>query len=72
MSSHAAEPTWFIMNRESGCVSLAELRDVFPSLTDREAARWRQPAPPRADDAPRRSAVSAARPAPSGDSDAPH
>lgn len=39
MESHAAEPTWFIMSHESGCVPLAELRDVFPSLTDRATPR---------------------------------
>lgn len=39
LSSHAAEPTWFIMSHESGCVPLAELRDAFPSLTDRSTPR---------------------------------
>ncbi|PLC03620.1 hypothetical protein CY658_22745 [Variovorax sp. RO1] len=39
MPSHAAEPRWFVMSRESGCVPLAELREVFPSLTDRSTPR---------------------------------
>jgi hypothetical protein len=39
MASHAAEPTWFLMSRESGCVPLAELRDMFPSLRDRANPR---------------------------------
>lgn len=39
MPSHAAGPTWFIMSHESGCMPLAELRDAFPSLTDRATPR---------------------------------